>query len=299
MGREKRIQFAGGIYHVISRGVLENDIFVDTADRIHFLKILGRYSIDFNATVYSYALMNNHYHLLIRTNDNNLSSFMYQLNSRYAHYFNTKYLRVGHLFQDRYRSLVVDDDKYFITVLKYIALNPVVAGIVNFAEQYKWSSFRYFFEQNPYSWFQVDSAISLLDISRERFTKLVREETVDFDEFKEIEQIKKLTFDDVSWYVKIIEESFGPISKSKILRNSAVYYLRLIGASTKDIEKVFHLSRKGIYIISKKVLKETQQGNKSYLEAVNRIKMVLLNKTTHWYQALTGSKRGYNEEKRD
>ena len=141
MPRALRVWFPGAVYHVIQRGNNEQDIFVDDSDCTWFLKILEEVSKKMLFKIYLYALMRNHYHITIETSDNSISDIMHFINSVYAMRFNKKYQRTGHLFQGRFRSILVDKDNYLLELSRYIHNNPVKAGLVNKPEYYKWSSY--------------------------------------------------------------------------------------------------------------------------------------------------------------
>ena len=130
MPRRIRINEAG-FYHIINRGVEKRIVFLENEDKNKFLEIFCQESEFYDVVLHSYILMDNHYHLLIQTNKNNLSDFMRQVNSKYAIYFNKKYDRVGHLWQDRFKSFVVYDENYFFSLFKYFELNPIKAKLVN------------------------------------------------------------------------------------------------------------------------------------------------------------------------
>jgi REP element-mobilizing transposase RayT len=129
-------------YHIILRGNEKKDIFLNSRDKERFLEILDTTKRKYNFLIYAYCLMDNHLHLIIYDNGNDISLIMKSLNVSYAMYYNKKYKRVGHLFQDRYKSEIVDNDSYLLELSKYIHNNPVKAGIVKDAIDYKWSSFR-------------------------------------------------------------------------------------------------------------------------------------------------------------
>ena len=142
MSRPLRIEFAGALYHVTSRGDGREDIFLDDGDRDLFLKVLGEVSERFNWTAHAYCLMGNHYHLLLETPDGNLSKGMRQLNGVYTQRFNRKHARVGHVFQGRYKAIIVQKQTYLLELVRYIVLNPVRARMVRRAEDWPWSSYR-------------------------------------------------------------------------------------------------------------------------------------------------------------
>jgi putative transposase len=142
MARPLRIQAAGLTYHVTARGVGKADIFLDDSERRVFLKRLAQVVRRFNVLCHAYCQMTNHYHLAITTLEPNLSRAMQYLNGRYAQWWNRKHERVGHVFQARFHSQVIQDDAYLVNACKYIALNPVRAGMVSSPEGWPWSSYR-------------------------------------------------------------------------------------------------------------------------------------------------------------
>jgi REP element-mobilizing transposase RayT/transposase len=142
MARPLRIEFAGALYHVTARGNRQESIFVTDADRVAFLKILGQVVERFNWLVHAYCLMDNHYHLLIETPDGNLGKGMRQLNGVYTQTSNWNNNRVGHVFQGRYKAILIQKESYLLELARYIVLNPVRARMVKFAKAWPWSSYR-------------------------------------------------------------------------------------------------------------------------------------------------------------
>ena len=146
MPRAARKKSASDIYHVMVRGVNKQNIFTSDADYVKYLKILCECKQISGVTIYAYCLMPNHVHLLVKSGAEDLDLFMKRIGTRYAVWYNKKYGRVGHLFQDRFKSENVEDDRYFLTVLRYIIRNPVNAGIEDEPGHYKWSSYRAYLE---------------------------------------------------------------------------------------------------------------------------------------------------------
>lgn len=142
MARPLRIEFAGALYHITSRGNARADIYFDDADRRQFLSLLDDTCAEFHWLCHAYCLMSNHYHLLVETGRPTLSSGMRFLNGTYTQRFNKRHQRVGHLLQGRFKAILVDSDPYLLELARYIVLNPVRAGIVHSAEQWPWSSYR-------------------------------------------------------------------------------------------------------------------------------------------------------------
>ncbi len=142
MARPLRIEFAGALYHVTSRGDAQEDIYREDEDRRLFLGILGEVCERFDWVVHAYCLMDNHYHLLVETPNGNLSKGMRQLNGVYTQRFNRKHSRVGHVFQGRYKAILVQKESYLLELARYIVLNPVRARMVRSAKDWPWSSYR-------------------------------------------------------------------------------------------------------------------------------------------------------------
>ncbi|MEN8256627.1 MAG: transposase [Thermodesulfobacteriota bacterium] len=142
MARPLRLEFAGAIYHITSRGNARDDIYLGDADRRAFLAILARTVDRYNWLCHAYCLMDNHYHLLIETLDPNLSLGMRQLNGIYTQTYNRNHKRVGHVFQGRFKSILVEKGEHLLELCRYIVLNPVKAGMVEKPEQYQWSSYK-------------------------------------------------------------------------------------------------------------------------------------------------------------
>jgi len=141
MARPLRIEFPGAIYHVTSRGNARQDIFIDDGDRGSFLDLLSIVLERFNWLCHAYCLMGN-YHLLIETPNGNLSKGMRELNGVCTQGFNQRYRRVGHLFQGRYKAILVEKDNHLLSLCRYVVLNPVRVGLIERPEQWRWSSYR-------------------------------------------------------------------------------------------------------------------------------------------------------------
>lgn len=142
MPRMARQKSESEIYHVMIRGINRQDIFWNPADQARYLSILRVCKDISGFNIYAYCLMSNHVHLLIKVGDEPLDLVMKRIGCRYVIWFNNKYARVGHLFQDRYRSENVEDERYFLTVLRYIIQNPMKAGLEKEPGNYPWSSYK-------------------------------------------------------------------------------------------------------------------------------------------------------------
>lgn len=141
MARPLRIELAGGLYHVTSRGDRREDIYRDDDDREAWLAVFGEVCARFNWRCHAYCQMSNHYHLVVETPEMNLSRGMRQLNGVYTQRFNRRHGVVGHLFQGRFKGILVERDAYLLELARYVVLNPVRAGMVADAGEWPWSSY--------------------------------------------------------------------------------------------------------------------------------------------------------------
>lgn len=161
MARPLRLQFPGAIYHITARGNARQNIFHNNHDQKIFLSILAEVIKRFGFLCHAYCLMDNHYHLLIETPEANLSLGMRQLNGVYTQHFNRHHKKVGHLFQGRFKAIIIDRDSYLLELCRYVVLNPVRAGMVKHPKQYNWSSYNACATSSKVpEWLQVDSVLS-------------------------------------------------------------------------------------------------------------------------------------------
>lgn len=141
MARPLRIEYEGAVYHVTARGNAKEPIFKDDKDRFIFYKILFEVKKKYNIICHAYCFMDNHYHLILETPEGNLSVAMRYINGVYTQEFNRKHNRVGHIFQGRYKAILIDKEEYLFEVSRYVVLNPVRAGLVKSPNEWRWSSF--------------------------------------------------------------------------------------------------------------------------------------------------------------
>jgi len=161
MARPLRIEFAGALYHITSRGDRREAIYENDEDREAFLGVLAEVVERYNWICHAFCLMTNHYHLVIETVEGNLSQGMRQLNGVYTQVSNRRHSRVGHLFQGRFKGILVDKDAYLPELSRYVVLNPVRAGMVDTPAQWRWSSYRAMVGQAPVpKWLAVDGLLS-------------------------------------------------------------------------------------------------------------------------------------------
>lgn len=148
MPRKPRRISSIGIYHIILRSANQHIIFEEDADYLHFLSILSTCKMNFDIDIYAYCLMDNHVHMLIHASEDNLSSFFQSFGTRFVRWYNNKYSRSGHLFQDRFHSVTVESDRQYLSTLLYIHNNPVEAAVCRYPSEYRWSSFNAFYGLN-------------------------------------------------------------------------------------------------------------------------------------------------------
>ena len=148
MPRQKRVLSPTQVYHVMVRGNSGRDIFLDNDDRQRLLRIIINKKRENQFILYAYCLMDNHFHLVLKECDDNISHIMKRINTTYVVYFNKKYQINGHLFQNRFKSEIVENDAYLLALVRYVHNNPLKAGLVDTLENYQWSSFLYYIRPN-------------------------------------------------------------------------------------------------------------------------------------------------------
>ncbi len=147
MGRRPRIEYEGAIYHVIQRGNNKEHVFANDDDKAFLLRQVDECRRGLGFELFGYVVMSNHYHFLLKTGSKPLSKIMHRINGNYARYFNWKYQRSGHVFQGRYKAILVQDERYLFAVLRYIHRNPVDAGVASTTIDYAYSSDRFYRRQ--------------------------------------------------------------------------------------------------------------------------------------------------------
>lgn len=216
MSRPLRIEFSGALYHVTARGNAGNPIYLNASDHLLFLDVLAQASERYRWIIHAYCLMTNHYHLLLETPAANLSIGMRHLNGVYAQKFNYRHCRVGHMFQGRYKTILVQKDSYLAEVSRYIVLNPVRAGLVEQCEDWPWSS--YHFSRGARlapSWLAIDPVLKLFGTEREqaihRYEDFVRR-GVGKDLWGDIKQMIYLGSDD------FVRKSQAEVARPELLQ---------------------------------------------------------------------------------
>lgn len=236
MPRKKRIEKIG-FYHIVNRGVARNNVYLFDEDFLKFLDIVQNASDEYRFEVYSYCLMDNHYHLLLKMSHQNLSLVMQKVNSRYTIYFNNKYKRVGPLWQGRFKSWFVFDENYLHTLVRYIEFNPIKAGIKKDIGEYKWA--------------MSSKNVEFSMLNFELLENINFEKELDETELQKIEEL----------YHTKIEQSNNQITKKEIVpihtyfqnlpKEQAIWSALKNGYKATDIASYLHLSNPAITKIVK------------------------------------------------
>ncbi len=175
MSRPLRIEFAGALYHLTARGDRREAIYEDDADRQSFLDVLAEVVERYNWVCHAFCLMTNHYHLVVETVEGNLSQGMRHLNGVYTQASNRRHGRTGHLFQGRFKGILVDRDAYLLELSRYVVLNPVRAGMVDDPGQWPWSSYRAMIgTASVPHWLSVDGLLGQFGQGREQARRRYR-----------------------------------------------------------------------------------------------------------------------------
>ncbi len=242
MARQKRLQSETGIYHVMLRGINKQKVFLCDNDYYMFLRVLSKCKTICGFKLYAYCLMSNHVHLLIQEGEEPLANTFKRFGDSFVYRYNKEHKRSGSLFEGRYKSIPVNDDEYFITVLKYIHQNPVKAGIVKNCSDYEFSSFNSYFKQNDF----VDNGFALELIGVNEFIRIHSEGNDEYlytYEDKRIKQSDNLAKEIVEKITHCSSpEEFSDLPKG--MQKSYVKTLRKEGLSIKQIVRLTGVSQR-------------------------------------------------------
>ena len=247
MPRKPRIFSPTGIYHIILRSINQHIIFEDDDDYHKMLYILSDCKRTFDIDIYAYCLMDNHIHLLIRSSEDYLASFFQSLGTRFVRWYNTKYSRSGHLFQDRYYSIPVVREQQYLSTLTYIHNNPVKSALCRYPSEYRWSSYNAFYGQkNPL----VDTSFSF-DIagSKDLLLKYFSRDSAHFDDIQVIPGLEKSRWFMPDKEALVIFKKVTKLSSTseavnlpKSLRNKYMDILHKNGLTKKQIARLMDVS---------------------------------------------------------
>ncbi len=212
MSRPPRLEFSGGVYHVIARGNEQRDVFRDDTDRELYLGRLARYQTQFRFRLYAYCLMTNHIHLALETGPVPLSRIVLALHGSYAQAFNQRHGRVGHLFQGRYKALLVQKTSYLLALVRYIHENPVKAGLVRHAATYRWSSDRFYRGMSAPDWLDPSGLLELLGADPARAARRYRSfmRSLTAERYEGLKAVARVVKGDEDYARTVLESSIDP-----------------------------------------------------------------------------------------
>ena len=235
----RRARETGEFLHIIVRGNGKQILFEDDSDKVKYLSFIRKFADETEIVILAYCLMENHVHLLLRDSQAKISVFMKKTGVSYAQYYNRKYERTGHLFQDRYKSELIADDTYLLSVFRYILNNPAKAGICP-AEEYPWSSYHEYGKDNG-----LTDAGMLYDMigSEAEFRQFMQRD--DEAEHLEAEPRKK----DDAWALETLQKELNLINGTQLQqfekkqRDEMLALLKKKGLSVRQIERLTGINR--------------------------------------------------------
>lgn len=249
MARQARKKSQSGIYHIVMRGINRQFIFEDDYDKEKFIQCLKWAKGVCQFEIYGYCLMDNHIHLVIKENQEDIASIMKRIGVRYVSWYNRKYHRCGHLFQDRFRSEVVETDQYLMTVLRYIHQNPLKAGLVEDIEAYKWSSYSEYV--NSRKIIDTELLTSLLgvdkDLTVKAFQRFMSEKSANDTGIIEYDNKVVLTDLEAQVAIRQVANLINTVEMQSMERETRDQYLRKIkeipGITTRQIARITGISQ--------------------------------------------------------
>ncbi len=254
MSRMARTRSVSGYMHVIVRGIGRQILFEETKDYEHYLERLERYCLETDVKVCSYCLMENHVHILLHGESSSIVLLMKKLGVSYSGYYNRKYDRTGHLFQDRYRSEPIEEERYLLTVFRYILQNPRRAAICS-ASDYPWSSYRHY--EKPPAFMDLSAIWGLLGNKRQ-FERYIGTEAQDIClEYVDIKH-------DDEWAKQELKRCLGISEGTKLqsvgkkARDAALVKLKKAGLTIRHIERLTGIGRNIVQKAGKKEVKKNR-----------------------------------------
>ena len=244
MPRTARIIGNSGYYHIIARGIGKQILFEEDADCLYFLRTVKKYQKEEGYSVIAFCLMENHFHLLLKIDDR-MDRVMKKLLTSYAFYFNSKYERLGHLFQDRYKSKPIENDAYLLCAVRYIHNNPAKAEICP-AAKYRWSSWRYY-TGVLHGLVETEPVLSLMG-GKEGFLKFSMAESVEADkqgcfEYADTIRVTDRKAQEIIQNRLHLESGTQIQNMDKKKRDQALSILKEEGLSVRQIERLTGINR--------------------------------------------------------
>lgn len=234
MGRVQRRYSASGCYHIMLRGNERKKIFLDDGDHQRFLDILLKKKTETQLLIYAYCLMDNHIHLVLRDDQNELSTIMKGIATSYAMFFNVKYNRVGHVFQDCFKSEPIEDERYLMSAIRYVHNNPVKAKIVAKPDQYEWSSYRSYVSPEEITIAEVRYILGMIGGNLNEAIQEFKRFSNERDEANHIDEDEEMikTLEDGRIYLEEYLAKKWPgaareaINEDRVMRNEVIQELR-------------------------------------------------------------------------
>lgn len=264
MARAPRKKSYTKVYHIIIRGINKQDIFLDKQDFRKFIKEIERVKEKYRFEIYSYSLMSNHVHIVISDENENLSIAIQSLTVSYSNYFNKKYERIGHLFENRFKSHAIENENYLKNVVRYIHKNPENAGI----KKYLWTSYYEYIKNNP-KLINPKQVMNIFENNIKNFIIFhdIYEKNQDYD--KGYEMISKLQDEEA---IQIMQEITNEPNLIKIQnyedinKKQTIYkILKIEGITKVQIARILGINRKTIERIGKEMYQKGQITQKDKL----------------------------------
>lgn len=246
MPRQARRKSESGVYHIMLRGINKQVIFGDEEDNLKFLETLKKYKAISGYKLFAYCLMSNHVHLLLKVEKEDIDLIIKRIASSYVYWYNWKYKRNGHLFQDRFKSEAVEDDSYFLTVVRYIHQNPLKAGVCKSIDGYNFSSYNEYVKKADL----VDTDFCLGIIEKEQFVEFNNEYNEDV--CLEIEKDNfRLTDDEAREIIFKISKCRTITQFQNLKIDKRDKYLKLLRNNGLSIRQISRLTGIGFNIVRK------------------------------------------------
>lgn len=229
MGRKPRLDYPGGIYHLIQRGNNREYIFSKRQEKEYLLALIQEYGQVMGFTLYGYVIMGNHYHLMIRISQAPLKDIMHRINNKFSRYYNRRYKRTGHVFENRYKGILVVDDRYLLSLLRYIHQNPVTAHMCEKIEAYPWSSDQCYRGNELGGMVDIDFILDIFSKNRSMAIKkyiefMDQDKKEDIEVFENCAVVGKRDIENIEEYLqpdrKSLEEILQEITKDREIYNA-------------------------------------------------------------------------------
>lgn len=191
MARKPRYHVPGAFYHLMLRGNDGQSIFFSDADRCRFCLLIQQGVEKFDHRIHAFCLMTNHIHLLVQVNQTPLSKIVHNLAFRYSQDFNRRYGKIGHLFQGRFKAILLEEQDYFLKLIRYIHMNPVRANMVRDPSDYDWSGHRAYLGDNEIAWLTIEHALKKFDVTEGRARKLYNDHILKTETPEELDELRR------------------------------------------------------------------------------------------------------------